>query len=59
MKTYKNKKCLTRKQKQACLYIGIGFGAVVVCATAPLWIPVAKVKAVQEGAMYAVTVFLA
>ena len=53
---------MNKKQKQACLYlgigIGIGLGAVAVCATAPLWVPAAKVKAVQAGAMYAVTALI-
>lgn len=72
MKSYKKKKCLVkkrcvaRKRKQAYspietgIAIGIiGVGAIAIFATAPLWVPAAKVKLVQAGVVCGVTALLA
>ena len=72
MKSYKKKKYLVKKsyvnreRKQAYspietgIAIGIiGVGAIALFATAPLWVPAAKVKIVQAGVVCGVTVLLA
>ena len=73
MKSYKKKKrnivkkrYVARKQKQAYspietgIAIGIiGVGAIALFATAPLWVPAAKVKIVQAGVVCGVTALLA